>query len=313
MQNVVRNLMAKSPLYRHYSALKKLLQKSFYADFADDNVYHCHIVAAYSKCFQFNLTVNNSNSKNSFFFTPSLRGICEDFIMLKFLKKHSVLDKNKLLLSYSMFQLTEIVAVQSKFFKKNHKQQIIYHMNNLEKVQEENLKNVKDEWAKIGLNKDKILPSISHMATDAALVELYDYLYSATSDMVHFSPHNLLRSGWSKKETPYHHHFDIQNFHKYYNLFNHFYGSYLFVLFSKAFKKELNLQKDTMEIIKEIEGDIFDNARWPELVTFEEMNVPQAEAIRLINTIRKLKLAADKFNIPEEQFENDLKEFLKKV
>ncbi len=305
--------MAKSQLYRHYSTLKKILKKSFYADFALDNVYQCHIVAAYSKCFQFNLTVNSYNAKNSFFFTPNLRGICEDFIMLKFLKKHSVIDKNKLLYSYSMFQLTEIVAVQKKFFEKNHKQQIVYHMNDLEKVQDENLKKIRDEWNKIGLNKEKVLPTVSHMATDAALVELYEYLYSATSDMVHFSPHNLLRSGWSKKETPYHHHFDVQNFHKYYNLFNHFYGSYLFVLFSKTFKKELGIEKSAMAIIKEIEADILDNARWPELVTFEEMNVPNAETIRLVNTIRKLKLKADEFNIPQEQFQNDLKEFLKKV
>jgi len=122
-----------------------------------------------------------------------------------------------------------------------------------------------------------------------------------------------MRSGWSKKETPYHHHFDVQNFHKYYNIFNHFYGSYLFVLFSKAFKKELNLGKDALEIVKEIESNIFDTARWPELVTFEEMNVPQAEAIRLINTIQKLKLTANKFNIPEDQFKEDIKKFLKKV
>ena len=150
------------------------------------------------------------------------------------------------------------------------------------------------------------------MATDAALVELYEYLYSATSDMVHFSPHNLLRSGWSKKETPYHH-FDIQNFHKYYNLFNHFYGSYLFVLFSKTFKKELWIKKTANTIIKKIEEDILGIARWPELVTFEEMNVPNVEAIRLVNTIRKLKLKADEFNIPKEQFQNDVKEFLKKM
>jgi hypothetical protein len=305
--------MAKSLLYGHYFTLKKLLKKSFYCDYAVDNVYQCYIVAAYSKCFQFNLTVNNYNPKNSFFFTPSLRGICEDFIMLKFLKKYPVIDKNELLQSYSMYQLMEIVAIQDKFFCKNHKQQIVYRMPELEKVQEENLNKIKAEWGKIGLNKDKVLPTVSHMATDAGLVELYEYLYSATSDMVHFSPHNLMRSGWSKKETPYHHHFDVQNFHKYYNTFNHFYGSYLFVLFSKVFKKELNLGKDALEKVKEIESDIFDTARWPELVTFEEMNVPQAEAIRLINTIRKLKLTANKFNIPEDQFKEDIKEFLKKV
>ena len=138
--------MAKSQLYQHYSKLKKILKTSFYADFAPDNVYQCHIVAAYSKCFQFNLTVNNYNPKNSFFFTPSLRGICEDLIMLKFLKKHSVIDKDKLLYSYSMFQLTEIVSAQREFFNKNHKQQIVYKVNNLEKIQEENLQKIKAEW-----------------------------------------------------------------------------------------------------------------------------------------------------------------------
>jgi len=302
--------MAKSVLFVHYASLKKLLKQSFEADFSPDSVWGCYIAAAYSKSFKFNLAVNNYNPKNAFFFTPGLRGICEDLITLKFIQKQKTLDRNKLLNAYTLLQITEMSEVQKKFFQKNHPQQIIFQLPDLEKVQAESLAGVKDQWANIGLNKDKVMPTVSHMATDAGLVELYEYVYSATSDMVHFSPHNLMRSGWSKKQAPFHHYFDVENFYKYYDIFNRFYGSYLFQIFSKTFEKELALTKPALLVIKKIEEEIRNDARWPELITFEEMNHPQAEPIRLLNTIRKLKQRAKELNIPEEEANKDIKQFV---
>jgi len=283
--------MAVSDLYKHYSKLKRSLTPLFFADYSADNIYQCHLVAAFSKSFEFNLLVNkDTDLKNAFFYTPSLRGICEDLITLQFIKKHKTLDKDKLLQAHMLLQMIETVETQKTFFSKNHPQQIVFTFPETEKAKAEQLGLLKKEWAKIGLNKDKLFPSTSHMATDAGLFELYDYLYSATSDMVHFSPHNLLRSGWSKKETPLRHHFSPLNFYKYYSLFNRFYGSYLFIKFCTLFKKELQLSKTILAIIKELENDLFLNSRWPELVTFEEMNVAGANEIRFVNLMRKLEL-----------------------
>jgi hypothetical protein len=68
------------------------------------------------------------------------------------------------------------------------------------------------------------------MAVDAGHIEVYDYLYAAISDMVRFSPHILIRSGWSKKQDKMFHRFSMQNFNNYYKLFTQFYGSYLFTV-----------------------------------------------------------------------------------
>jgi hypothetical protein len=304
--------MESSELYKHYKGLANLLKPHFYGDFSLNNIYYCHLVAAFSKCFQFNLIINkNIRNQNSFFYTPALRGICEDIITLQFLNKHSVLDKDKLLYSYMQINLVEIIENQKKFFSKNHSQQIIYTVNDSSKIKKSNLETLKNELSKIGLNKEKIFPSTSHMATDGGLFELYEYLYAATSEMVHFSPHNLMRSGWSKKKTPYHHHFNPKNFSKYYNVFNRFYGSYLFVKFTKLFKKELKLSKAVLKIVTDLESDLYLNSRWPELVTFEEMNVPEAEKIRLINMIRKVRSTKDGIGVSEENADKLIQDFVK--
>jgi len=306
--------MTVSKLYKHYNKLNKYLKPLFYAEFTPNNIYQCYVIAAFSKSFEFNLLVNkNSDSKNSFFYTPSLRGICEDIITLQFLKKHKALDKDKLLQSYTMIQLVDMVETQTKFFSKNHKQQIIFDITDKETIRSDNTITLKEQWAKIGMNKDKLFPSVSHMAVDGGLVELYDYLYSATSDMVHFSPHNLMRNGWSKSDSPTTHYFSTENFSKYYSLFNEFYGGYLFVKFTTIFKKELKLSHNVVELIKILEGDLFSDSRWPELITFEEMNVPEAESIRLINSIRKLRDLGKKLNISDEEVEEGIKYFLKKI
>lgn len=271
-----------------YKQLKPLIKDKFWGKYFDGNQFQLHLIAALSKSYEFNRFVNKkANKKSSFFASPTLRGVCEDFIVLKFLKKHKTLDSNKILNNYMQIQLHDIVSKQSKFFRKNHPQQIVLTEERLEGI-EQFSNNLKDEWTKIGMKREKIFPSISHMATDAGLVELYEFLYSATSDMVHFSPHVLMRSGWSKTEDKFLHHFSTENFFKYYDLFNKFYGSYLFCLFAKEFKKELEIDNKVIGIIDNIKEIIHSESRWPELVTFEEMNIPDAEKIRMINALRKV-------------------------
>ncbi len=301
-------MIESTDLSRHFLKLKKPLRPLFYAHFSD--VYKCHLVAAYSKCFEFNLLVNKTRArKEAAFYTSTLRGICEDLITLTFLKKQSTLDKDKILLNLMRLQLQDLIAAQSSFFKKNHSQQIV-----LDKYSEPDPLNdpmaiLRDEWAKIGLNKEKISPSVSHMATDAGLIELYQYLYAATSDMVHFSPHNLLRSGWSKKLDG-NHNFSPLNFANYFNQFNRFYGAFLFVKFSQEFRKELKLDKETYKAIGELDQVLRLNSRWPELVTFEEMNVKDADVIRLENAVRKIRLTAAEFGIQPDEIEELVKKFV---
>src|SRR3954464_1513657 len=46
------------------------------------------------------------------------------------------------------------------------------------------------------------LPSVGWVALQTKLAKLYDYLYSATSRGVHFSPSEAARSAWSESLDP---------------------------------------------------------------------------------------------------------------
>jgi hypothetical protein len=281
-----------------YETLNAELDPHFWNRFSEDNIYGCHQTAAFSKCFEFNLVVNTATeNEDSYYLTPVMRGICEDLIVLKFLKKHKQLNADIVLNHLMMTQLIEICGKQESFFAKNQPQQMVFTFPNAVEELAIHQEALRNEWEKIGMKREKSFPSVAHMAVDAGLVQVYDYIYAATSDMVHFSPHILMRSGWSKSDDKLLHRFSMRNFNKYYRLFNQFYGSYLFVLFAETFKKSLGLSKPVLKQVKAISALLDDEFQWPELVTFEEMNVADAEKIRQMNVFRKGLIRIRKMNI----------------
>src|SRR4051812_21036628 len=70
----------------------------------DNDLYQGVIIAAFAKSFEFNLFLQrNRSNKNSFFFTPFLRGLCEDLITLKYLEKHFANNKTGLVANYMKY------------------------------------------------------------------------------------------------------------------------------------------------------------------------------------------------------------------
>jgi hypothetical protein len=110
------------------------------------------------------------------------------------------------------------------------------------------------------------------MAERTGLKELYDYLYHATSTFVHFNPYNLMRMGWGELPNIQ---FSAKNFVKYYNEFAIFYSASLFCKLCHWGIENGYLSDLNIEDIKPVE-EILDNlSRRPELITFEEMNIPR--------------------------------------
>uniref|UniRef100_UPI0032DEE32E DUF5677 domain-containing protein n=1 Tax=Mucilaginibacter sp. Bleaf8 TaxID=2834430 RepID=UPI0032DEE32E len=144
---------------------------------------------------------------------------------------------------------------------------------------------LKDLMKNNGLNKDRLFPSVEHMAIDAQLKHLYDFLYHATSRMVHFSPNILLRMGWYKKAGPTV--FSTQNFYKYYDQFNKFYSTYLLLEFCNSFKKQMGFENDILKEFKEIKKLLLNDAFYPELVTFEELNIKRPSDL-FMNFLKEL-------------------------
>ncbi len=110
------------------------------------------------------------------------------------------------------------------------------------------------------------------MAKSQNLLLLYDYLYNATSRLVHFSPGTLLRMAWFdpkdgiKRCNP-------NAFDRYYSEFARFYSTHLLAAFVTRFKIKLRLSAELVSAIDEKLKIVNTLVRWPELITFEELNV----------------------------------------
>ena len=101
---------------------------------------------------------------------------------------------------------------------------------------------------------------------------VYNFIYRLTSSAVHFNPQMLLRSGWgdrSMKEIKV----SSGNMNLYYVSLNQIYGSFLLCLYFEFFGRFLKPRQEEKIIVKEIREYLQDRSRWPEMITFEEMNI----------------------------------------
>lgn len=256
-------------------------------EFEDDTVFKCIMKAAFAKNYEFNVLCSNTESiHGSFFLIPALRGICEDLIAIKYLSKHILIDRNELMKLIVTKRLIEGTIVQSAFFKEQKPGQIILSLNEAKERVVKLSQEIKDIFVKNGLRGDKDFPSVAQMATDSKLIKLYNYLYYATSEAVHFEPRLLMRLGWSENIESKKFTYSTRNFDKYYFNFCSYYAAFLFIEFYKAFKKDLSLKvlfgKQIDRIIEVLEEEI----RMPEIVTFEECNIkPPSTLIQILSKV----------------------------
>jgi hypothetical protein len=153
-------------------------------------------IAALVKSYEFICTLSKHTDENTFLMVSSLRGMCEDYIVLRYIFNEHNQNKDQIV---ELMMLTDIYSssmVQWMFFEKYHPNQILYYDADFPKKEE-----FKDKLRKLvnsqgRKNGKQLLPSVRYMADKSGLSELYDYIYHATSIFVHFNPHILLRMGW---------------------------------------------------------------------------------------------------------------------
>ncbi|MDE1896242.1 MAG: hypothetical protein KGH91_04110 [Rhodospirillales bacterium] len=241
------------------------------------------IKAAISKCIEFNLIVNRErpNNDEAFLFLSGLRGIVEDLIVLKYSLRFSPSARLVYFGILQRLNLDQGILAQKKFFKSNNPFQAVVGSNISMEESQNRLDNVKlklkDFWQEQGCSK-KNGPSIKEMSEAVNLMSTYQYIYFAASNFVHFNPHALLRTGWGPEGGPFT--FSIQNFSGYYRDLAAFYGAVLYVGFATTFGPLLSLESEFKNEISDIESILIDAPRWPELITFEELNLsaPQLSA-----------------------------------
>jgi hypothetical protein len=238
-------------------------------------MYSLCVKASVAKCFELNLAIPQAaKSKSAFFLMSSLRGVCEDLIVLRFIGRMPPDDRNKLLGSLASAELGIRTKLQDAFFTAVRPQQPVLRLRDVDTGIAKSEAEARSIWAKHGwpnLNRGA-MPQIRQIAEKQGLHQLavlYDYLYRLTSAAVHFNVQSLLRSGWGKQPNVV---FSTKNFDAYFATYCSLYGAFLFCLYFEFFASVLRPSTKTRAIVNNIREQILLTPRWPEMVTFEEMN-----------------------------------------
>ncbi len=266
-----------SSVLEHLSVLGPFVKSFAQGNMAKNRMYSNAIRAAFAKCYEFNnLAWKDENSDTSFYWLPSLRGICEDLIVLNFIQGAATKDRDLLITAMMQIDFQKHLLIQKKYFAEARPtQRVISPPTNkpeeLTKLELE-MQRIWQEngWQHIGLGK---VPPVQQMAAKRGgdiLEVLYEYLYRITSRSVHFDVMGLFRTGWGELPNAK---FSTANFHKYYAMFSRVYGLYLFCCYFELFARFLRAPKKVKNTVNELKETIVSIPRWPEVVTFEEMNI----------------------------------------
>ncbi len=269
-------LMAKKTAASTKNLLNKLsrhINRACYGSLKHDGPFLCIVRAAIAKAFEFALYTEKRHHE-PFFLTATLRGICEDLIVLSFLEPFQ--DRDDIVLAMTSDDVFKALRRQGAFFRTNRSWQPV--VSDPSAFRPSAIKHLKDIAKAHGWSKNK-LPKVHYMAMKCNLLELYEFMYSATSKWVHFNPHVLLRMGWSRPgekhkvsyETTWS--FSTKHFDRYYVEFNRVYSKLLLVLLLKKFLTEFDKPDKVEQLLVEIDKYTRETLRWPELVTFEELNL----------------------------------------
>jgi len=231
--------------------------------------------AAFIRSFEFTNSVQkytlDQANEESFFLSAALRGICEDLIVLKFIRRLRRKDRDEVVKIRMLVSTADAIAKQAAFFRKSRPFQPVIQKF----IEQPQLDLEKSRLTVIGQqsrlwNTSNKLPPVEQMARQVNLGQFYEFIYAVTSEIVHFSVRIALRSGWG--DVPKHVNFSTKNFSRYYLEFSQFYSMYMLTKFCRTFRKDLHLSDAFMDAINEMEETLDESLRWPEAVTYEEMN-----------------------------------------
>ena len=211
----------------------------------------------------------------AYFVSGSLRGICEDVIILCYLSEKPNNLRDPLLSKWIVYEQHRRRSSQERFFSSNHRSfQNVLTLSDDAKL-EKQANDLRIEWRKLGwrnLGENQTSPSTRAIAKKAGILDIYDFFYRFACDLVHFNPGILLRFGWGdlnlKKIK-----FSASNFNEYYLVVGLVYGAYFWCLTLHLLRKSHRMPKELRSVEKEMIKWLFRIERWPEMITPEELNI----------------------------------------
>lgn len=232
--------------------------------------------ASFIKTLEFAIlcTVHRGDGAHPFFLTSNLRGICEDVIVLSWLKSCDPDDRSSYLVATAALAVLENLKRQADFFDTAGTGQILMGPESfagdplpLEATLIQLRKKYK--WPK----RRDLLPSVRWCAVQQGFTPLYDYLYAGASQAVHFSPVHLFRSGLGTEyEDGQKVLFSTGHNRAYYETFNLVYSAHLVVIAYRTLGDVIDPQGVAEAHVTRIETWTTKIRRWPELVTFEDFD-----------------------------------------
>jgi hypothetical protein len=293
-----RSSKPRNDVPKQFKALTAYMRRVAQGEIGRHKIYSLCVKASACKCFEFNLAIPSfSKSRNAFFAMATLRGICEDLIVLRFVGKLPSQDRDSLFAALSTHELANRTKLQGIFFSAIRPQQPVLQIEDADAVIEKAEVAARAIWNRHGWPKlaRGAMPPIRQIAEKQGLHQLailYDYLYRLTSAGVHFNVQTLLRSGWG---SPKKFVFSPKNFHGYFDSYCAIYGAFMFCLYFEFFQSVLRPTHKERVVIDKIREGVLYASRWPEMVTFEEMNQkPPAEGHMFRVIVSALQAASRK-------------------
>ena len=228
--------------------------------------------SAISKCLDFNIQANRAsdNIASSFFLVANARAICEDLIYVSCLRGLEKSQSEAIASKMHEVAHRKNVLAQTRFFGKNNTMQPTFGGLQSMDQQEIEIQKAEEElktlWEQQGFSKK---PLIRDVADRVGLKTTYDYLYHLSSNFVHFNPGQLLRTGWGSRDDTFT--FSVHNFEGYFSDLARFLGLLLFLGYCYVAPEKFS-EGFARKYIEHITSKLQSNFRWPEIITFEEMN-----------------------------------------
>jgi Family of unknown function (DUF5677) len=275
---------------KHFDELVTYMAKVAKGSVNRHNKYSLCVKASVSKCFEFNLAVQGfAKTKGAFFAMASLRGMCEDLIVLRYFSIMPSNDREELIIALTWHETNTRIKLQDTFFTAIRPQQPVVRVQDVDKAIGASQAAARAVWNRNGwpnLHNGAMPPTrqIAEKQGMHQLAVLYDYLYRLTSGSVHFNVSSLFRSGWGKSMSQFI--FSSKNFDTYFEEYCSLYGAFLFCLYFEFFGAVLRPSAKERAIVDEIRREVLCR-RWPEMVTHEEMNInppAEGEKIRMLVT-----------------------------
>ena len=277
-------------LVTRLSRLNPLVERSNEVVFDPLRPYSACVKFAFGRAFGFATLAAGQDPATAFFIVPALRAVTEDLILFRFLHKTGSPEERDIVIRNLMVvDVLEKIDYQSCFFGRFRPFQPVLSLSADSAKQ---IADAKDKLAGYwrdhgwrGFAGNKAMPPIRQLAekSDPGLLEVvYDFVYRLASGEVHSTPRTLLRLGWGESwkpgDPPSKAKFSTTNLSPYHLAVAQVYSTYMVCLWFELFEDGIDATEDDVIAVAGLREYLLSVDRWPEMVTYEEMNLKLPDA-----------------------------------